>query len=106
MTSGRVFLAAKQGDPTGLDLLLQPIYTIEERLGSLHHRVVYPAFRVVELLSFGPSSQLQAKEQVLDTATRQDSFDIFGVEVRRVPGVRVGTSICQNLDSVCLQQAD
>ena len=106
MTSGRVFFAAKQGDPVSLDLHLQSMYTIKERPRSLDQRVVYPTLRVVELLSFRPSSQLQTEEQVLDTVARQDSFDVFGVKVRRVPGVRARTGVYQNLDPVPLQQAN
>jgi len=106
VTSGWVFLAAKQGDPADPDLLLQPMYTIEEPSRSLDPRVVYPALHVVELLPLGPSSQLQTEEQVLDPVPRQDGFNVFGVEARRVPGVRTRTDVHHNLDPVPLQQAD
>ena len=105
MASGGVFLATEQGDPASLDLALQPMYTIEERPGSFDPRVVYPALRVVELLSLGSPAQLQAKEQVPDPVARQGRFDVSGVEVWRVPGVRARTGVDQNLDPVPLQQA-
>jgi len=103
---GGVLLAAEQGDSVGPDLLLQPMYTIEERQGPLDSRVVHPALRVVELLLLGLPAQLPAEEQVPDPVARQDSFDVSGVEVRRVPGVRVRTGVNQNPDPVPLQQAD
>ena len=106
MTAGGVFFAAKQGDSTVQDLSLQPIYTIEKRPRSLNPHIVDAALRVVELLPRGPSTQFQAEEQVPDPVARQGGFEIFDVEMRRVPGVRARTGIDQNLDPVPLQQAD
>lgn len=104
MAASGVFLAAKQGDRAGPDLLLQPTYTIEERPGTLDERVVHPALRVVELPTLGPSAEFPAEEQVPDAIPRQGRFEGVGVEVRRVPGVRVRTGVYQNLDPVSLQQ--
>ena len=106
MTAGGVFFAAKQGDPTVQDLSLQPMYTIEKRPRSLNPHIVDAALRVVELLPRGPSTQFQAEEQVPNPVARQGGFEIFDVEMRRVPGVRVRPGIRQNLDPVPHQQAD
>lgn len=88
MAPGGVFLAAKQDDFVILNLLLQPVDPIEERPGSLDKRIVYPSLCIVELLPFRPSAQLPTEEQVSDPFARQGRFDVSGVEVRRVPGVR------------------
>ena len=106
MAPGGIFLAAKQGDPALPDSLLQPVNSVEKRPRSLDPRVVHPAIRIVELLRCGSSSQLDAEEQALDPIIRQDSFDISGVEVWGMPGVRSRTDVRHDLDPVPLQQAD
>ena len=106
MTAGGVFFAAKQGDPTVQDLSLQPMYTIEKRPRSLNPHIVDAALCVIELLPRGLSTQFQAEEQVPDPVVRKGGFEIFDVEMRRVPGVRVRPGIRQNLDPVPHQQAD
>ena len=105
MAAGGIFFATQQGDRAGLDLLLQPTYTIEERSGTSDQRVVYPALRIVEFPAFWPSAQLSAQEEVPDPFTRKGRFDAAGVELRRMPGVRVRTGVHQDLDPVPLQQA-
>src|SRR5215203_2738791 len=81
------------------------MYTIEERSRLFDQRVVYPALRVVVLLPLGLSAQLSAEEQVSYPGVRQVRFDVTGVEVRRVPGVRARPGIHENLDPMFLQQA-
>ena len=102
MASGGIFLATEQGDLAGPYLHLQPVYTIQERSGTLDERVVYPALRVVELLTFGSPAKLPTQKQVRDPVSRQDGFDGAGVEVRRVPGVRSRAGVHQYLDTVLL----
>jgi hypothetical protein len=106
MTAGGVFFAAKQGDPTVQNLSLQPMYTIEKRPRSLNPHIVNAALRVIELLARGPSTEFRSEEQVIDPIVRQGNFEIFDVEMWRVPGVRARTGVHQNLDPVYLQQAD
>ena len=106
MTAGGVFFAAKQGNPTVQYLSLQPMYTIEKRPRPLNPHIVDAALCVVELLPRGLSTKFQAEEQVPDPVVRKGGFEIFNVEMWRVPGVRVRTGVRQNLDPVPHQQAD
>jgi hypothetical protein len=89
MALGRVLLATKQGDPAVPGTTLQALDPIEKGLGSLDALIVYPTVRIVELLRCGPSPKLEAEEQTADTVVRQDSFEVSGTEVWRVPRVRL-----------------
>ena len=84
--------------------MLQPTYTIEERTGTPDQRVVYPAVAAVEILSFGPSTEFPAEEEVPDAVIRQDLLQRPGVEVRHVPGVRVRTDVRDHLYPMPPQQ--
>ena len=84
-----VLFATEQGDPAVPDTTLQALDPIEKRLGALDLRIVYPTIRIIELLSSGPSSKLEAEEHTPDTVAQQDSFEVSGAEVRRVPRVRL-----------------
>ena len=106
MAPGRVLLATKQGDPAVPNTTIQALDTIEKGLGFLDPRIVYPTVCIVELLRCGPSSKLVAEIQAPDAVARQDSLEVSGTEVRRVPGVRLRTDVHHEFDSVPLQQVD
>ena len=84
-----VFLAAQQGSFVVPDTTLQLLNPIEKRPRSLDSCVVHPPIRIVECLRRGSSSKLEAEKQTPDTVIPQDSFDVLGVEVWCVPGVRL-----------------
>ena len=84
-----IFLAAQQGYFAVPDTTFQLLNPIEERPRSLDSCIIRPPIRIVERLRRGSSSKLEAEKQTPDTATPQDSFDVLGVELWRVPGVRL-----------------
>lgn len=84
-----IFLAAQQGCFVVPDTALHLLNPIEERPRSLDSCVIHPPIRIVERLRRGSSSKLEAEKQTPDTVIPQDSFDVLGVEVWRVPGVRL-----------------
>lgn len=106
VTPDRIFLAAQQGYLVVPDTTLQLLKSIEERPRSLDSCIIHPPIRIVELLRCGSSSKLEAEKQTPDAVIPQDSFDVLGAEVWRVPGVRLRTDVRYDLDPVLLQKAD
>ncbi len=89
VTPDRIFLAAQQGYLVVPDTTLQLLKSIEKRPRPLDSRLILPSIRIVELLCSGSPSMLEAEKQTPDAVVPKNSFDVLGVEVWRVPGVRL-----------------